>query len=133
MRLSISKHWRNKKVHYQLALGYCKACGKYHFPPKYRCPYCSSKDVELTIPKGEGTLIEWTVSYVRLEHLEHELPLIVGLVRLDEGPVVRGVLTDVDPKELREGMRLEAVLRRLEEDGVSGLIYYGIKFKPLSK
>lgn len=131
MRLSISKYWRKRKIHYQLILGYCDKCDTYHFPPRPRCPYCGSKEIKNKESKGLGTLINYTQSYVRLEYLEHELPLIIGLIKLDEGPIIKGVITDVDPSDIREGLRVEAVLRRLETDGESGLILYGIKFKPL--
>lgn len=39
-------------------------------------------------------------------------------------------LTDVDPKEVRIGMPVEMVTRKLSVEGDEGLIQYGYKFRP---
>jgi len=38
---------------------------------------------------------------------------------------------DVEPDEMKTGMRVEATFRRVKEDGSSGLIEYGYKFRPI--
>ncbi|MFP3188038.1 MAG: DNA-binding protein, partial [Sulfolobaceae archaeon] len=50
-------------------------------------------------------------------------------IRLDEGLDIVAPLTDVEANELKEGVRVEAVLRRLRSDSTNGLIQYGIKFR----
>ena len=65
------------------------------------------------------------------EGARRETPLIVGLVRLDDGTRVVTQLTDVDPQELRTGMRVEAVFRRVAADEPYGIIAYGVKFRPV--
>jgi uncharacterized OB-fold protein len=40
-------------------------------------------------------------------------------------------LTDVDPEDVRIGMPVEMVTRKVKEDGQEGQILYGYKFRPL--
>jgi uncharacterized OB-fold protein len=39
-------------------------------------------------------------------------------------------LIDVDPKDVKIGMKVRTTLRRIGEDGPAGIIYYGYKFAP---
>ena len=52
----------------------------------------------------------------------------VALIRLAEGPLIVGQMTDCDPHQLEIGTPVTMVTRRLyEQDGV---LRYGYKFKP---
>jgi hypothetical protein len=53
------------------------------------------------------------------------------MVTLDEGPVIMAQLTDVDGVELRIGMPVEMVTRKIQEKSANGYIVYGYKFRPL--
>lgn len=131
MRHSISIFWRLKDAHYKIYVTKCRDCGKASSFKRLRCPYCGSQNIEYSESKGFGELINYTISYYRTENSEQYLPRIVGLVRLDEGPVIIGEITDVDPNELSVGTRVEAVLRKYSSDDPNGLIYYGLKFIPI--
>jgi len=64
------------------------------------------------------------------EGYEEFVPYTVALVKLEEGPLVAAQLTDVDAEEVRIGMPVEMVTRKLREYGEDGLIVYGYKFRP---
>jgi hypothetical protein len=55
----------------------------------------------------------------------------VALIKLDEGPLLSAQLTDIDPEDVTVGMRVEMVTRKLKEQGETGLIVYGYKFRPV--
>ena len=133
MKNSISIFWRKRNNYYRLELTKCKKCGKISYPARNRCPYCGSENVEHLISKGYGTLLNYTISYYRKESDEEALPRIIGLIKLDEGPLIPAEIVDVDVRRLRKGLRVEAVLRRLASDDPYGLIYYGLKFTPILK
>lgn len=133
MKHSISIFWRLKDNHYKIYVTKCRDCGKAAAFKRLRCPHCGSQNVEHLESRGLGELINYTVSYYRTEGSEQYLPRVVGLVRLDEGPVIVGEITDVDPNELSAGTRVEAVLRKYSSDDPNGLIYYGLKFIPIIK
>ncbi len=133
MKYSIPKFWRKKEGYYQIVLTKCMKCGKAAFFAYVRCPYCGSSNVELVKSSGKGVVEEFTVSYNRVEEGEEYLPRIIAMVRLSEGVRVVGELVDIDPAEVKEGVEVEAVLRRFSSDDPHGLIYYGLKFAPVIK
>lgn len=56
---------------------------------------------------------------------------IMALVKLSEGPMVTAQLTDVHAEQVKIGMPVEMVTRKLTQDGDEGQILYGYKFRPL--
>jgi uncharacterized OB-fold protein len=57
-------------------------------------------------------------------------PATVGMVQLDDGPLIMSQLTDVEGVDLRIGMRVEMVTRKIRDDSEHGYIVYGYKFRP---
>jgi uncharacterized OB-fold protein len=72
----------------------------------------------------------FAVVYQASEEFEEYVPYTVAMVKLEEGPMVTAQLTDVDPEEVRIGMPVEMVTRKLYEEGERGVIHYGYKFRP---
>jgi uncharacterized OB-fold protein len=52
------------------------------------------------------------------------------MVKDDDGVMIEGQLVDVDFDKIEIGMRVRAMLRKLDEDGEAGVIHYGYKFVP---
>jgi hypothetical protein len=52
------------------------------------------------------------------------------LIKLEEGPLITAQLTDTDSEEVKIGMPVEMVTRKLRTQGEEGLIVYGYKFRP---
>ena len=75
----------------------CKKCGAIMAPPKMVCQKCASLDMEVIELTGKGKIQTFTTCNVAPEGREDELPYIVLLVELDEGPWIMGNLTGVDP------------------------------------
>jgi uncharacterized OB-fold protein len=63
---------------------------------------------------------------------EDQLPYVVGMVKLDEGPIVEAQITDVNADALKIGQRMEMVTRKLRAYGDDGVIVYGYKFRPVA-
>ena len=76
----------------------CKKCGAATVPPKMVCRKCASLDMEVVELAGKGKIQTFTTCNVAPEGREDELPYVVLLVELDEGPWIMGNLTGVDPK-----------------------------------
>lgn len=131
MKFSIPKTWRERKPHYLLEATKCKNCGKIHYPPRTVCDKCGSRDLERTRLSGEGRIVSYTVQYVVLDGFRDYAPIIYAIVELKEGIKVLAPLTDVKPGDVKTGLKVKAVLRKVSEDGKLGLIRYAIKFKPL--
>jgi uncharacterized OB-fold protein len=131
LRLSIPRFWRRRFDYYSVRISECLDCGRKFYPRRGICPYCRSRNVKVVTSRGVGEVLTYTVSYYRLEGYEEVIPKVIALIKLVEGPVLIGELVDVDISEVREGLKVEAVLRRLKSEDPAGLIYYGIKFRPI--
>ena len=87
----------------------CKACGAIHLPPRPVCPECGGREQEWVELKGEGTIQAYTVITVPLTRLKEDCPYAVGVVKLDEGPSISGMILGVkEGDELTVGSRVKA-------------------------
>jgi len=75
----------------------CKECGTVTVPPKIACRKCAGSDMEIVELGGKGKIETFTVVNVTSEGREAEVPYVIVLVGLDEGPWVMGNLTGIDP------------------------------------
>lgn len=75
----------------------CQECGAITVPPKMVCGKCASLDLDIVELKGQGKIQTFTTVYVAPEGRQGEVPYIIVLVELDEGPWIMGNLTDIDP------------------------------------
>ena len=75
----------------------CQDCGAITVPPKMACRKCTSPDMDIVELSGKGKIKTFTTVNVAPEGRESELPYIIVLVELDEGPWLMGNLIDNDP------------------------------------
>ena len=75
----------------------CQECGTVTVPPKMVCRKCASPNMEVVELKGKGKIQTFTTCNVAPEGREDEVPYIILLVELDEGPWIMGNLTGIDP------------------------------------
>lgn len=116
--------WRLRKQRYCLIGECCPHCDEKIFPPRDICPSCGENTNAEFVFSGKGEVYSYTTIY--------EAPYTVALVRLKEGPLVTAQLTDLDPNQpVKIGDRVEMVTRKLREDGDTGPITYGYKFRPV--
>jgi uncharacterized OB-fold protein len=76
----------------------CRACGAVTVPPKMVCRQCASPDMAIIELKGSGKIITFTTVYVASEGREAEVPYVIVMVQLDDGPWIMGNLEGIDPK-----------------------------------
>ena len=75
----------------------CQDCGAITVPPKMACRKCTSPDMDIVELSGKGKIKTFTTVNVAPEGRESELPYIIVLVELDEGPWLMGNLIDNNP------------------------------------
>jgi uncharacterized OB-fold protein len=95
-----------------------------------RCSKCRSSVLEPFQYKGQGKVIAFTVVYEAPGNFKGHIPYVAALIKLEEGPVVAALLTDIDINEVRTGMNVQMVTRRLVTHGDKGPIIYAYKFAP---
>ena len=97
----------------------CGSCGKKMLPPRMICPDCGSTELVTKQYKGTGVVKTKTKIYVPLPRFQKMSPYSVGIIDLDEGVSISGML--LDNPEI--GQKVEAVYL---EDGEDKLL----AFKP---
>ena len=128
--MSVPRYWREIKYRYRLIGGMCAACGAAFFPRRAVCPRCGSRDLQEQKLRERGSVVSWTVIRNPPTGYEKYAPYVVALIELDDGVRVLSQVVDVEAEEMETGMRVEATFRRIREDGSSGIIEYGYKFRP---
>ena len=73
----------------------CLDCSGYIMPPNAVCPECGSSQLETHSFSKNGTLRAFTV--IRVGPTGFQVPYIIALAELAEGPWVMGNVIDIDP------------------------------------
>ena len=128
--MEIARHWRLRQQRYQLAGEQCDHCGDKIFPPRDICPNCAEEAKTPFKFSGKGEIYSYSIVYDVPEGYEYLAPYTVALIRLEEGPLITAQLTDIDNNQVRIGLPVEMVTRKLRTDGDKGQIVYGYKFRP---
>jgi hypothetical protein len=128
--MSVPRFWREIPQRYNLQASRCEVCAAIHFPPREVCPTCRRASIGKMRPvklSGRGTVLEWTRVHKSAPGYEMQVPYLLALVQTEEGPVVTGQV--VDSAAVQRGDSVQAVFRRLGQDGDAGVIYYGTKWQ----
>ncbi len=101
--------WEAARRH-KLELPQCSACGKHWFPPTRACPHCLSADFAWSEVSGRGEVFSFVI-YDRVYHpaFADEVPYVVALIELAEGPRMISGITGIAPDDVRCGMKVRAV------------------------
>jgi len=86
--------------------GKCKKCGKIHLPPRPLCNNCFSKEFEWVELPQNGKLLTYTVIHVAPTQFQGMAPYAVGIVQLENGLKIPGMIRGVAPEQIKIGMLL---------------------------
>lgn len=128
--MSVARSWRTRRQRYSLVGERCDTCQNAIFPPRDVCPHCAEPAQKEYTMSGRGTVYSYTTVYDPPAGFEAYAPYPVALVKLDEGPMVTAQLTDIGADDVRIGMPVEMVTRKVSEQGDEGVILYSYKFRP---
>lgn len=130
---SVAREWREIPGRYNLKGTKCTNCGTIYFPRRDFCPKCRRAGIgkieEYAIER-KGEVYSFSIVYDAPAANNLIKPYAVVLVKTDDGVMVTGQLVDVNLDDVRIGLRVRAVLRKLDADGNAGIIHYGFKFVP---
>lgn len=131
--MSIPRFWREIPSRYNLVGTKCGNCGALDFPPRAICPHCGRRSLghmEKHQLGGRGRVVTFTIVHDAPKAFELVKPYILAIVELEEGVRLTSQIVDCPPEEVGVGMPVEATFRKLGEEGPSGIIHYGVKFRP---
>jgi uncharacterized protein len=90
----------------KLMAGKCLKCGKIHLPPRPMCDNCFSKDFEWLQISGKGKLLTYTVIHVAPQQFQALTPYAVGIMELENGLKIPGMIQGTTQDDLKIGMEL---------------------------
>lgn len=109
-------YWEAARNH-ELKLQQCCACSAFRFPPAEVCSECICDDYEWKPVSGKGRVFSFVI-YHRAYHpgFADELPYVVAVIELDEGPRMLSNVTGCKPEEVRCDMPVEVVFEDITEE-----------------
>ena len=128
--MSVPRYWRNEVPRYRLQGEECTQCGAKYFPARPVCK-CGSTEFKPYKLSEQGEVVTWTIINNAPIGFEKYVPYIVALIELEDGCKLLSQIVDIEAGEVSSGMKVEAVFRRIKEDGKEGIINYGYKFRPI--
>ncbi len=134
--MTVPQVWRKIPQYYNL-IGKACDCGELYFPPRDVCLKCGKSVLKDHRFQGEGEITTFTVIRTSSPDPEGEIteracrdiPYVLAIVKLEEGPKLTAEIVDCDPKEVKIGMKVSQVFRKINEKSQKGVIQYGYKFK----
>ncbi|WP_051379842.1 Zn-ribbon domain-containing OB-fold protein [Bradyrhizobium murdochi] len=126
--------------HPSLKGGKCAHCGFVFFPLQaYGCEVCgqSGDCLQPFALAGSGTLIASAKVHaytpdakaVAADVKPLEAPFVIGTIKLDDGPTIRTLVTDVDETTLKRGQRM---MSKLVPVGTGARTIVDLRFIPAS-
>ena len=104
----------------------CRACHRWIFYPRVTCPHCWAADLDWQEIPGTGTLYTFTICRKPTHPVfADEVPQLLAVVQLDEGPRLTSTLVNVKEGDIRIGMRLKPFF-----DDIAGRQVTMLRYQP---
>jgi len=109
-------YWSGCKKH-ELHIQRCAACDHFQFYPRLYCTSCMSDRVEWVKATGRGTVLSFTVVYRPVtQAFAADVPYVVALITLAEGPQMMSNIVGCVPEKVHIGMPVEVTFEDWTED-----------------
>jgi uncharacterized OB-fold protein len=84
----------------------CLKCGKIHLPPRPLCDNCYSTEFQWVEISGKGKLLTYSVIHVAPPQFQSLTPYTVGIIELEGGLKIPGMIQNLKQEQLKIGMPL---------------------------
>lgn len=99
----------------RLVLQRCDACGHYRWTPQILCTNCLAESFTWTDVSGRGKLYSYTIVY-RAPLAGFEIPYVLAVVELEEGPLMLTRLVDGPGDRLAVDAPVEVAFTRASDE-----------------
>ena len=100
-------YWDGCKQH-ELRVQKCAACGHHQFYPRLYCTTCMSDRVEWVKTSGRAKVLSYTIIYRPVtQAFAGNVPYVVAMVTLDEGPQMMTNIVGCEPEKVYIGMPVQ--------------------------
>jgi uncharacterized OB-fold protein len=100
----------------ELRLQRCRACANVIFYPRSVCPRCMSDDIEWFAASGRGSIHSFVVVHRAPPGFQDDVPYVVALIDLAEGPRMMSRITGADPASVDVGQSVTVVFESFDEE-----------------
>jgi uncharacterized OB-fold protein len=101
----------------RLVVPHCRECGRHFFYPRLLCPHCHAAAVEWVNASGRGTVYSFTIARRPAgPAFKTDVPYVVALVELEEGPRLMSNILTADVGSIRIGLPVKAVFEDVTEE-----------------
>jgi len=119
-----AKSFQDSLKERRLMGNFCEECKTLMVPPRIMCIECRGKKLRWSQLSGKGILETFTVVHVAPTFLKDKAPYAVGIVKLNEGPMLTARLVNVDvqrPETIKIGVPM--IIDYTEEEGKTLLVF----------
>ena len=107
--LETAPYWEGCRQH-QLRIQRCLNCHHYQFYPRIYCSKCFSEQVEWINASGRAKVLSFTTVLRPVSPaFANDVPYVVALVTLEEGPQMMTNIVGCEPQEVAIGMPVEVI------------------------
>jgi len=108
--------WDAAKEH-RLVLQRSKKTGRYVYYPRAVSPFGVNDELAWTTVSGRGTVYSYTIARrPTAPQWAADVPYVIAIVRLEEGPHLTTNIVDCDPESVRIGMQVVATFADVTPD-----------------
>ena len=108
--------WEGCRNH-ELLLQSSTKCGHRQFYPRIICTECMSDKLEWTRSAGRGQVLTFTICRLPVsEAYAGDVPYVIALVQLEEGPTMMSNIIQCDPDAVTTGMPVEVIFEQRSEE-----------------
>ncbi len=117
-------YWDGLQQH-TFTLQRCNVCQRAYFYPRPFCPQldCHSRDVTSFQASGKGSIYSFVINMRPMPGFEDEVPYVIAVIELDEGPRLMTNLIDVPGDDvtakasvIRVGAAVDVVYEQATDD-----------------
>jgi uncharacterized OB-fold protein len=109
---------------HKIRIQYSPSAQRYVFYPRILAPGTLADDLQWREISGAAALYSYTVAHRPVApHFADAVPHIIAVAQWDEGPRFATEIVNVDPADLRVGMRLQPVFVDVPDEGITLLRY----------
>lgn len=101
----------------RLDIPLCGDCGRHHFYPRAICPHCHSDNLKFDTVSGRGEVHTFTIARRPAgPAFADDVPYVVALIELEEGPRMMSRIQTDDPESVRIGARVEVTFVKATDE-----------------
>lgn len=108
-------YWEAAREH-KFMLQRCRLCHRAIHYPRPWCPYCWSTELDWTPGSGRAEVITYTVVHEPpSEAFAADVPYILAVARLEEGPQMMANVIGIEPARMRVGLPVRIIFEERSE------------------